>query len=375
MPGGSAADVVDAVLSVEVETAAWAESAARTVDAAFADHSLQWDAWLLRRVRREGAEGWVPLGALAGRPALGGPGRPACSGGRCDGGVEALAAALRDTSVVPGGRLEVSEDGQCVRRVAPLGEWTSAEAQARTVIVDNIPEGKRDEVSVRGLCEPAGAIRGVRLGGLDGGEGRCRPAEGPGGRVFNISTGFHALVEFEEEAVALEAPKVLTDKSNWRSGLRVRLLVDRKADKMFQRSEDAAERAKAGDAGESKAGAAGEGEEAPQEAGGGAADEGPAFQKAGRKGRKKKDYAAWAAATPAFRSQAVAQQSGGADGEGGTATGLEPGTDVAPGPPRSGHAAPSAGAGRGGRRQPTMPDGTRGFAAGRGRPLAAAPPS
>ena len=51
------------------------------------------------------------------------------------------------------------------------------------------------------------------------------------------------------EAAALEAPKALTDKSNWRSGLRVRLLVDRKADKMFQRSEDAAERAKTGDAG------------------------------------------------------------------------------------------------------------------------------
>jgi len=303
----------------------------------------------------------VPLAALAGRPAL--------RGGGDGGGVEALAAALRE---LPEGRLEVSEDGQCVRRVAPLEEWMSAEAQARTVIVDNIPEGKGDEVSVQGLCEPVGSVRGVRLGGLDGGPKLPRPPEGPGGRVFNFPTAFHALVEFEDEAAALEAPKALTDKSNWRSGLRVRLLVDRKADKMFQRSEDAAERAKTGDSGEKKEGAAGGGEEAPLEAGGGKPDEGPAFQKAGRKGRKKKDYAAWAAATPAFRSQAVAQQSGGADGEGGTATGLEPGSDVA-GPPHPGRPAPGAGAGRGGRRQPTMPDGTRGFAAGRGRPLAPAP--
>ena len=247
----------------------------------------------------------------------------------------------------------------------------SAEAQGRTVIIDNIPEGQRDEVSVRSLCEPVGAVCGTRLSSPESDAEPPRLPEGPGERVFNFPTGFHAVVEFEEEAAALKAPKALTDKSNWRSGLRVQLLVDRNADKMFQRNEDVADRAKVDGGYEKNAGVGGtETIEAPLE-GEMPANEGPAFKKPGRKGRKK-DYASWAAATPAFRNQAVAQQSGGVDGEG-AATGVL-GDEAAAA--RPGLLLPSLGGGRGGgRRQPRMPDGTRGFAMGRGRPMAPVPPS
>ena len=346
-------------------------AAAAAVERGFADGCLGWGAWLLRRVRREGGGGWVPLRELLGRPAL--KEAVASLPGGAAGVVPALAGALRGSEVV-----EVSETGECIRRVAPLKDWMSAEAQARTVILDNIPEGQGDEGSVRGLCEPVGAVRCARLGGLPGDAEPPRPHEGPAGRVFNFSPGFHALVEFEEEASALEAPKALTDKSNWRSGLRVRLLVDRKADKMYQRSEDAAERAKATGGGDKKetGGASADGEVGATVQGSEAlANEGPAFQKPGRKGRKKKDYASWAAATPTFRNQAVANQGGGADGEGGAARGVAGEVPAASqGLPAPGIAGGGGGAGRGGgRRQPRMPDGTRGFAAGRGRPLAPAP--
>jgi len=336
-----------------------AAAAAAAVERGFADGCLEWDAWLLRRVRREGGGGWVPLRELLGRPAL--KEAVASLPGGAAGVVPTLAGALRGSKGV-----EVSDSGEFIRRVAPLKDWMSAEAQARTVILDNIPEGQGDEGYVRGLCEPVGAVRCARLGGLPSDAEPPRPHEGPAGRVFNFSTGFHALVEFEEEASALEAPKALTDKSNWRSGLRVRLLVDRKADKMYQRSDDATERAKAAGGGDKKE----TGDATAQTC---EANEGPAFQKPGRKGRKKKDYASWAAATPTFRNQAIANQGGGADGEGGATRGVSGEVPAASqGLPVLGTAGGAAGRG-GGRRQPRMPDGTRGFAAGRGRPLAPAP--
>jgi hypothetical protein len=110
-------------------------------------------------------------------------------------------------------------------------------------------------------------------------------------------------------------------------------------------------------------------------------------------GKKKKDYAAWAAATPEFRAVATAAKHSSGGGSGGSAavlstspvrsTGISPmrgqaGGFVAPlAAPRSAAQAPgSLLPGHAHHQEHTArgPDGTRGFAMGRGRPLTPAAP-
>jgi Flp pilus assembly protein TadG len=106
---------------------------------------------------------------------------------------------------------------------------------------------------------------------------------------------------------------------------------------------------------------------------------------ASKKKSKKKDYASWAAATPQFRAEAAAAKHNGC-GEGGggdkaaDAARLARGADASPlratlldggsapgGGPPAGHGHDLVHVAR-------MPDGSRGFAMGRGRPLAQPPP-
>ncbi|KAF8065578.1 LARP6B [Scenedesmus sp. PABB004] len=98
------------------------------------------------------------------------------------------------------------------------------------------------------------------------------------------------------------------------------------------------------------------------------------------KKKEKRDYASWAAATPEFRAAAAAANAaGGGSGGGAGAPGTSPGRAAAAGlsPLRA-----SAGGGGGGAAAAAqhgdthiarMPDGSRGFGVGRGRPLAPPP--
>jgi hypothetical protein len=344
----------------------------------------------------------------------------------CKGDPSVAAAALRAGSTA----LEVDAAGGSVRRLAPLPDSDPMEIGARTVVAENLPANPT-AASLEPLFARAGRVRMLRLceptagGGAPKSTLQAAAAEDAWGALNVVSTQQHALVEYESRAEALAAVAALNDNTNWRTGLRVRL-VRREAPSPFakqqqqQRGEPreprgGAEEAAAGAEGDAAAAAAAgggaSGEAGAGEGGGGGgadggADGAPAFAPAGKgRGRKerapKRDYAAWASVgahrdtQEKARAAAAAAAGGMADAAFGPVDGAPAAAAHAPdataaaaavasdgavrpvrrfAPPSGGVHGGAGGAGAGAGngpavREAAMPDGTRGFTRGRGRPL------
>ena len=300
------------------------------------------DKFLMKQVAKSKA-GWVHLGVIAKFNKM----KALLKQNR---DLRALADALRASE-----ELVVSDDSNAVRRAKPLPETFLPEVQARTVLVENLPEATRTVAGVQELCERAGPVKMVRLSHDGAARGVQQDVPAAMAMHLNVSHKFHAVVEFAELAGAEAAVKELTDNTNWRTGLRVKPLLRKDAFAKYFKQQQ--QQAAAGE----EAGEGGGGEGKPQPAAEPSADgadvvdnDAGGFQKVGKGRRKKKDYAAWAAATPQFRS--AAQEA-------------EGGTDPSTGEYKAGTPTLSA-VGKVGRAgQPAMPDGTRGFAMGRGRRL------
>ena len=325
----------------------------------------------------------------------------------CKGDAAVAAAALRASSTA----LEVDPSGGSVRRLAPLPASDPLEIGSRTVVAENLPSGGADgaptAASLDALFAKAGRVRMLRVcpptsSGATGGRSTLQSAaaEDPWGALNVVSTQTHALVEYETRSEALAAVAQLNDGTNWRTGLRVRLV--RREGPAFARSKapEPAKGAAAAEGGAAASTAAAEGAEAAEAAEGGEAAAGeaggeaggaPKAHKAGGKGKKekppKRDYAAWASAGAHRETQqreraaaAAAAEAWGPDAPGEAAAAptaaasAEPASsDGAVRPvrrfaPPSGAAAAAPGGGPA-VREAAMPDGTRGFSRGRGRPL------
>ncbi|KAF9663086.1 hypothetical protein SADUNF_Sadunf17G0001900 [Salix dunnii] len=140
-----------------------------------------------------------------------------------------LATILRNST-----KLVVSEDGKKVRRQHPLTGPDVEELQSRIVVAENLPEdhchqnlmkifsavGRQDIylqndflwMTIR-TCPPqpsGGASSASRSGKADG---------------MHFSNKLHAFVEYETVEIAEKAVAELNDEGNWRSGLKVRLML------------------------------------------------------------------------------------------------------------------------------------------------------
>jgi len=129
-----------------------------------------------------------------------------------------LASALRASS-----KLVVSEDGNRVKREQPFTESDLEELQARIVVAENLPDDHCYQNLMK-IFSSVGSVRTIRT---------CYPQTPNGsGPVTNRSAKLdmlfanklHAFVEYETIEDAEKAIVVLNDERNWRSGLRVRLL-------------------------------------------------------------------------------------------------------------------------------------------------------
>ena len=267
----------------------------------------------------------------------------------CKGDVAVAAEALRVGSVA----LEVNATGTAVRRVAPLPPHDPFEIGTRTVLVENLPS-ESTAVALQELFSVAGAVRVARL---------CQPsttastlhaaaAHDPWCTLNVVCTQQHALVEFSTREEAQRAVEKLNDGTNWRTGLRVRLVRrDVAKHKASQDGDDD------GDGQEVQA------DDQQQHAP--SAEAGATQKEREHKGKPaKKDYAAWASVA-AHKQAKEAGGNAAADEQQRTAprrffaprtapvSGLLPPTAAAPGS-------------SGGVREAAMPDGTRGFGLGRG---------
>ncbi|KAH1072291.1 hypothetical protein J1N35_024619 [Gossypium stocksii] len=124
-----------------------------------------------------------------------------------------LAQALRSST-----KLVVSADGKKVRRKHPFTEKDREEVQARTVIVENLPEDHSHQ-NLDKIFNVVGSVKNIRI---------CHPQESNSSKsktdFFNRNK-LHALVEYDSPHIAEKAVEKLNDERNWRKGLRVRLLL------------------------------------------------------------------------------------------------------------------------------------------------------
>ncbi|KAJ6716665.1 LUPUS LA PROTEIN-RELATED [Salix koriyanagi] len=126
---------------------------------------------------------------------------------------DSLAQALKSSS-----KLSLSEDGKKVKRNIPFTDKDREELQSRIVVVENLPEDHSHQ-NVQKIFSVVGSVKTIRI---------CHPQESTSSGAKNdffVTNKLHALVELETREMAEKAAEKLNDLRNWRKGLRVRLLL------------------------------------------------------------------------------------------------------------------------------------------------------
>lgn len=127
-----------------------------------------------------------------------------------------VAQALRTSS-----KLIVSSDGKKVKRKHSFTEKEKEELQLRTVIAENLPDDHSHQ-KIEKMFNVVGNIKSIRI---------CQPQEHNSSRSSKgdlvISNKLHALVEYENPETAEKAAEKLNDERNWRKGMRVRVMLKR----------------------------------------------------------------------------------------------------------------------------------------------------
>ncbi|KAL2630536.1 hypothetical protein R1flu_015222 [Riccia fluitans] len=201
--------ILSAVPSKPVVTEELKAKIVKQVEFYFSDQNLPTDNYLMKFVKKD-PDGFVPIPVVASFRKIKNLVK--------NNGI--VAAALRNSTM-----LVVSEDGKKVRRAQPLPDIDLEEVQSRTVVAENLPEDHSVE-SIEQLFASVGSVKMVRI---------CQPEAANGANQtaakfktdMVVSNKLHALIEFETVEQAEKAVSALTDERNWRSGLRVRLLLRR----------------------------------------------------------------------------------------------------------------------------------------------------
>ncbi|KAL5578615.1 hypothetical protein UlMin_011057 [Ulmus minor] len=133
-----------------------------------------------------------------------------------------LATVLRNSS-----KLVVSDDGKKVRRHVPFTQSDMEELQSRIIVAENLPEDHCHQNLMK-IFSAVGSLKTIRT---------CQPQSSNGGASSASRSSksdnmlfcnkLHAFVEYESVELAEKAVADLNDEGNWRSGLRVRLMVKR----------------------------------------------------------------------------------------------------------------------------------------------------
>ncbi|CAL4961334.1 unnamed protein product [Urochloa decumbens] len=125
-----------------------------------------------------------------------------------------IAAALRTSS-----KLVVSPDGKRVRRLHPLPQNELKDSKKSTVLVENLPP----DFSMESIQEKFGRVGKVVKITINDPE-LAKESSTAKKHGFILSSKVHALVEYEAVEAAEKAVATLSDESNWRTGMKVRLL-------------------------------------------------------------------------------------------------------------------------------------------------------
>lgn len=176
----------------------------KQVEYYFSDENLPSDKFLLKYVTRD-KEGFVPVKVIASFRKV----------KKLTEDTSIIAAALRESSL-----LVVSSDGRKVKRLHPLPLSDIKDPKVCTVLVENLPEDHSVD-NLRRIFGQAGNVKHItiREPHTERGPRKCTTAE------KLLSGKLHALVEYSAVEAAEKAVAILNDEQDWRFGLRVKLLI------------------------------------------------------------------------------------------------------------------------------------------------------
>ncbi|TKY59126.1 La-related protein 6C [Spatholobus suberectus] len=112
----------------------------------------------------------------------------------------------------------LSADDKKVKRKHPFTDKEKEDLQSRTVVAENLPDDHSHQ-NLQKIFGTVGSVKTIRI---------CHPQEPNSSRPksdFFVSNKLHALVEYETSDIAEKAVEKLNDERNWRKGMRVRLLL------------------------------------------------------------------------------------------------------------------------------------------------------
>ncbi|GAV67152.1 La domain-containing protein [Cephalotus follicularis] len=178
----------------------------------FSDLNLATTDHLMRFISKD-PEGFVPISVVASFKKI-----KALISGHSQ-----LAGILRNSS-----KLVVSDDGKKIRRQHPITESDFEELQSRIVVAENLPEDHCHQNLMK-IFSAVGSVKTIRTcqpqtSGSSGGSLASRSAKADN---MHFSNKLHAFVEYESVELAEKAVAELNDEANWRSGLRVCLMLRR----------------------------------------------------------------------------------------------------------------------------------------------------
>ncbi|KAK4403265.1 La-related protein 6B [Sesamum angolense] len=175
----------------------------------FSDINLATTDQLFRFMSKD-PEGYVPISVVASFKKI----KSAINGSA------ELASILQSSK-----KLLVSEDGKMVKRRHPLTESDMEELQSRIVITENLPEDHSHQNLMR-IFSSVGSVKSIRTCPPQNPNNSASSAFKTGkGDAMHFNSKLHAFVEFESVELAEKAVIELTDEGNWRNGLKVRLLL------------------------------------------------------------------------------------------------------------------------------------------------------
>ncbi|XP_062190503.1 la-related protein 6C-like [Phragmites australis] len=182
-----------------------AQKIVKQVEYQFSDINLVANEFLLKIMNKD-TEGYVPLSVIASWKKIKSLGTTN----------QMLVKALRTST-----KLIVSDDGKKVRRRQPFTEKHKEELQSRMIIAENLPEDSSRN-SLEKIFGVIGSVKNIKI---------CHPQEPSSARASKsdtlVSNKMHALVEYETSQQAEKAVEKLNDERNWRKGLRVRAVLRR----------------------------------------------------------------------------------------------------------------------------------------------------
>ncbi|WOL07741.1 la-related protein 6C [Canna indica] len=175
----------------------------KQVEYQFSDTNLVANDFLMKIMNKD-PEGYVPMSVVASWKKIKSLGASNYT----------LIKALRTSN-----KLVLSDDGKKIKRKQVFTDRDKEELQSRTVVVENLPEDYSRQ-NLEKIFSVAGSVKNIRI---------CHPQEPNTARSSKsdvlISNKLHALVEYETTDQAEKAVEKLNDERNWRKGLRVRTML------------------------------------------------------------------------------------------------------------------------------------------------------